>query len=332
MPNDTYGGLYINKELVKGSWYGVCSGPKPQVFTGNINNTGDLENIRNKSLYISSASSSNGTFPEGTYGHNFAVLTIRYGEGNGLYIQKAVDLSVNPVLEYERAWNNNDWTTWIRVTSFGDASQAAATAQSTADDAKRRTEYLYKITGYSDGTTSANPTIDSRIRTNRDNIDTINKTLGSTPSGQTINGRINSINGQVGSLQTNVSDLQTKAGKLLNQSDTQRLINIHMGCSVIDVPSGDSSLFPYWNNETLSRNWASDRGCTSENSVMFASTGYVFSGEKQGTGHGAHIEGMQFSNRTGCWYITFDSSTIPPERIYGLYVNWILFVNNGNWN
>lgn len=322
MPNDTYDGLYIHKELVKGSWYGICSGPKPQVFTGNINNTGDLENIRNKSLYISSASSSNGTFPEGTYGHNFAVLTIRYGEGNGLYIQKAVDLSVNPILEYERAWNNN-WTAWARVTSFGDASQAAATAQATADNAKKRTEYLYKITGYSDGTTSANPTLNTRIKTNSDNIDTINRTLGSTPSGQTINGRINSINGQVG-------DLQSKAGKLLNQNGNT-IINVWRGTSVIDVPSGnDSVLFPEWNNQGANINWANALGCTSENSTMFASTGYVVPGEKPGTGHGVHVEGMQFSSSLG-WVITFDGSTVPQGGIQGLYVNWILFVSGGPW-
>lgn len=321
MPNDTYGGLYINKELVKGSWYGICSGPKPQVFTGNINNTGDLENIRNKSLYISSASSSNGTFPEGTYGHNFAVLTIRYGEGNGLYIQKAVDLSVNPVIEYERAWNN-DWTKWIRVTSFGDASQAAATAQSTADDARRRTEYLYKITGYSDGTTSANPTISNRIKTNSDNINAINNTLGSTPSGQTINGRINSINGQVG-------DLQSKAGKLLNQNDN-KIINVYQGNAVIDIPgNGNSSPFPYWNNTAANAQWARDHGCTAYNSIML-----IDNTNADGVnGHEIHLEGTQFRGDIG-WILTYDRSTLTSrtDGVYGLLCTWILFVIGGNWN
>jgi hypothetical protein len=313
MPNDTYGGLYINKELVKGSWYGVCSGPKPQVFTGNINNTGDLENIRNKSLYISSASSSNGTFPDGTYGHNFAVLTIRYGEGNGLYIQKAVDLSVNPILEYERAWNNN-WTAWARVTSFGDASQAAATAQSTADSAKKRTEYLYKITGYSDGTTSANPTLNSRIKTNSDNIDTINRILGSTPNGQTINGRIDSL--LTGSANDRVA--RDHSNKLVNGDVRQGQlagIKIYTNQNGFSINPGDTSV------RVLDEGNMSSWGFNGSNSVFLVSNA-------NGDLNGAHVVGGTFvppisgQNRGG-WYAVFNGS-----NNVGILLNWTLIVFN----
>ena len=305
MPNDTYGGLYINKELVKGSWYGVCSGPKPQVFTGNINKTENLENIRNKSLYISSASSSNGTFPEGTYGHNFAVLTIRYGEGNGLYIQKAVDLSVNPVLEYERAWNNNDWTIWTRVTSFGDASQAAATAQSTADDAKRRTEYLYKITGYSDGTPSANPTLNTRIKTNSDNIDTINRTLGSTPSGQTINGRIDSLS--TGS--ANDRAARDHSTKVVNSGNSNTGIKFYAHSDIYVVHNSNSV-------QVIPQATCDAWGCNGSNSVLTCSNA-------DGSNHEVHIEGGTYVPGSG-WFALFDRTLIE----WGVNISWVLAVFN----
>lgn len=304
MPNDTYDGLYINKELVKGSWYGICSGPKPQVFTGNINSTSNLENIRNKSLYISSASSSNGTFPEGTYGHNFAVLTIRYGEGNGLYIQKAVDLSVNPVLEYERAWNNN-WTTWIRVTSFGDASEAAATAQSTADDARRRTEYLYKITGYSDGTTSANPTINTRIKTNSDNINAINNTLGSTPSGQTINGRIDSLS--TGSANDRVA--RDHSTKVINSGNPSTGIKFYAHSDIYVVHNSNSV-------QVIPQATCDAWGCNGSNSVLTCSNA-------NGADHEVHIEGGTYVPGSG-WFALFDRTLIE----WGVNISWVLVVFN----
>lgn len=305
MPNDTYDGLYIHKELVKGSWYGICSGPKPQVFTGNINNTGDLENIRNKSLYISSASSSNGTFPEGTYGHNFAILTIRYGEGTGLYIQKAVDLSVNPVLEYERAWNNNKWTTWARVTSFGDASQAAATAQATADNAKIRTDYLYKITGYKDGTTSANPTIDNRIRTNSNNIDTINRTLGSTPSGQTINGRIDSLlNGSA-----NDRVARDHSTKVINSGNSNTGIKFYAHSDIYVVHNSNSV-------QVIPQATCDAWGCNGTNSVLTCSNA-------NGANHEVHIEGGTYVPGSG-WFALFDRTLIE----WGVNISWVLVVFN----
>ena len=314
MPNDTYGGLYINKELVKGKWYGVCSGPKPQVFTGNINNAGDLENIRNKSLYISSASSSNGIFPEGTYGHNFAVLTIRYGEGNGLYIQKAVDLSINPVLEYERVWNNNKWTTWARVTSFGDASQAAATAQATADDAKRRTDYLYKITGYKDGTTSANPTIDNRIRTNSNNIDTINRTLGSTPSGQTINGRIDSINGQINNLSSGSANdrvARDHTNKIINndvRAGQLPGIKVYANTNVYDAINQSAV-------QVITQDTCNNWGANFQNSMFFVSNG-------DAADHPVHVEGGSYLEGGG-WWAVFDRDYSGAVRI-----NWMLVIFN----
>lgn len=314
MPDDKYNGLYIHKELVKGNWYGICSGPKPQVYTGNIDTASNLEDIRNKALYIVSPSSANGTFP--VYGHKSAVLTTRYG--SDVYLQRLFDIDAG--VEWERAKiGSTSWYAWKRVTTEGDAS-ATATA---ADQRSRNNATAINQIDSAIGGRTASPNINSRVSSNTSAIGSLNTDYGNFK---------NSTNLSISALTSKVNDHTTKMGKLLNQSDTQRLINVHMGCSVIDVPSGDSSLFPYWNNEASCRNWARDRGCTSENSVMFASTGYIMPGEKQGSGHGVHVEGMQFSNSSGCWYITFDSSTIPSERIYGLYVNWILFVNNGTWN
>lgn len=318
--SDKYTG-YVDEMLVKGTWWAFNGGPKPRNFTGNIDN--DPESIRNLSLIITGASQSNGHFPNDSYGKKYAVLTIRYGESdNRLYIQKVID--IDSKIEYERYYQETTWGTYARVTSYSDSNQ---TAQKAYDQSLTNAGAIGRINqaiGRNDNQAPGTP-----IYTRLNNVET--NITG--PNG--INSKITSLQNGASNdnyARTLAQDLKTKAGKLLNQSDTSKLINVHMGCSVIDVPSGDSSLFPYWNNEASCRNWASDRGCTSENSVLFASTGYVMPGEKQGSGHGVHIEGMQFSNSTGCWYITFDSSTIPPERIYGLYVNWILFVNNGTWN
>ena len=308
MPDDKYNGLYIHKELVKGNWYGISSGPKPQTFTGNIDD--DPESLRNKALVINSPSENNGKFPTSAYGHECAILTTRYGEG--VYLQNLFDTQDN--IEYDRVclnWTSkSSWRDWQRVTTEGDSSDVANKAWNKAVD-------------------------------NENKIKTINNNLGNTPTGTTINGRIDSTNSTFNSFLNNdytpfkkttnssITDLTTKAGKLLNQADN-KFINVYQGNAVIDIPgSGNSSLFPYWNNQSANAQWARDHGCTAYNSVM-----YIANTNADGVnGHEIHLEGTQFRGNLG-WILTYDRSTLTSrtDGVYGLLCTWILFVIGGNWN
>lgn len=307
MPDDKYNGLYIHKELVKGNWYGICSGPKPQVFTGNIDD--DPESLRNKSIVVASPSDANGHFPTSAYGHQCAVLTTRYGDD--VYLQNLFDTQAN--IEYDRVCinyvNRNSWREWQRVTTVEDASGLANKAWNKAVD-------------------------------NENEIKTINKNLGKTPANTTVNGRIDSTNSTLSSFinnnytpftrttESSINDLKTKAGKLLNQNDN-KIINVYQGNAVIDIPgSGDSSPFPYWNNPTANAQWARDHGCTAYNSIML-----IDNTNADGVnGHEIHLEGTQFRSDLG-WILTYDRSTLTSrtDGVYGLLCTWILFVIGGNW-
>lgn len=307
MPDDKYNDLYIHKELVKGNWYGICSGPKPQVYTGNIDTASNLEDIRNKALYIVSPSSENGTFP--VYGHKSTVLTTRYG--GDVYLQRLFDIDAG--VEWERAKiGSASWYEWKRVTTEGDAS-ATATA---ADQRSRNNSTAIDQLDRAIGGRTASPNINSRVSSNTSAIGSINTTLGTVRT--TANNAAN-----------NAAKALGYSGKILNNADN-KIINVYQGSSVIDIPgSGDSSPFPYWNNTAANAQWARDHGCTAYNSIM-----YIANTNADGqNGHEIHLEGTQFRSDVG-WILTYDRSTLTSrtDGVYGLLCTWILFVIGGNWN
>ena len=307
MPDDKYNGLYIHKELVKGNWYGICSGPKPQVYTGNIDTASNLEDIRNKALYIVSPSSENGTFP--VYGHKSAVLTTRYG--SDVYLQRLFDIDAG--VEWERAKiGSTSWYAWKRVTTEGDAS-ATATA---ADQRSRNNSTAIDQLDRAIGGRTASPNINSRVSSNASAIGSINTTLGTVRT--TANNAAN-----------NAAKALGYSGKLKNLADN-KIINVYQGNATIDIPgSSNASPFPYWNNPTANAQWARDHGCTAYNSVM-----YIANTNADGQlGHEIHLEGTQFRGDLG-WILTYDRSTLTSrtDGVYGLLCTWILFVIGGNWN
>lgn len=310
MPDDKYNGLYIHKELVKGNWYGICSGPKPQVYTGNIDTASNLEDIRNKALYIVSPSSENGTFP--VYGHKSAVLTTRYGEApNDVYLQRLFDIDAG--VEWERAKiGSTSWYVWKRVTTEGDASSLARDADTRSRNNSTAIDQLDRAIG---GRT-ANPNINTRVSSNTSAINSLNTSLGTVRT--TANNAANNAVKALG-----------YSGKLKNLADN-KIINVYQGSSVIDIPgSSNASPFPYWNNPTANAQWARDYGCTAYNSIMLIDN----TNADGQNGHEIHLEGTQFRSDLG-WILTYDRSTLTSrtDGVYGLLCTWILFVIGGNWN
>lgn len=296
MPNDKYNGLYIHKELVKGSWYGICSGPKPQVYTGNIDTASNLEDIRNKALYIVSPSSANGTFP--VYGHKSAVLTTRYG--SDVYLQKLFDIDAG--VEWERAKiGSTSWYAWKRVTTEGDASSTASLALTTAQNAAQNITYINTAIGG----ISANPSIDSRVKSNASNINTLTNNLGTT------NTRVNNLfNGSANDsiARRFITNNDVRSGQLPG-------IKFYTNQNGFSINPGDTSVRVL--DEGNMRSW----GFTGSNSVFLVSNA-------NGDLNGAHVEGGTFvppisGQDRGGWYAVFNGS-----NNVGILLNWTLIIFN----
>lgn len=307
MPDDKYNGLYIHKELVKGNWYGICSGPKPQVYTGNIDTatglTNGLEDIRNKALLIVSPNESNGHFPNGTYGHPSLITTIRYGDN--FYLQRLVDTqgdSTTPIIEYIRTkYSNSSWTEWQRVTSFGDASSTANAA-------------------------------DQRSRNNSSAIDQLDRAIGGRTASPNINSRVSSNTSAINSINTTLSTVRTTANNAANNAvkaldHSNKLVNgdvrsgqlagikIYTNQNGFSINPGDTSVRVL--NESNMSSW----GFNGSNSVFLVSNA-------NGDLNGAHVEGGTFvppisgQNRGG-WYAVFNGANNTD-----ILLNWTLIVFN----
>lgn len=299
MPDDKYNGLYIHKELVKGKWYGICSGPKPQVYTGNIDTASNLEDIRNKALYIVSPSSENGTFP--VYGHKSTVLTTRYGDNtNAVYLQRLFDIDAG--VEWERAKiGSASWYKWKRVTTEGDASSTANAA-------------------------------DQRSRNNSTAIEQLDKAIGGRTASPNINSRVSSNTSSINSMRTELNKVTVTANNAANNAvkaldHTNKLVNgdvrsgqlagikIYTNQNGFSINPGDTSV------RVLDEGNMSSWGFNGSNSVFLVSNA-------NGDLNGAHVEGGTFvppisgQNRGG-WYAVFNGS-----NNVGILLNWTLIVFN----
>lgn len=307
MPDDTYNGLYIHKELVKGNWYGISSGPKPQTFTGNIDD--DPESLRNKALVINSPSENNGKFPTSAYGHECAVLTTRYGEG--VYLQNLFDTQDN--IEYDRVclnWTSkSSWRDWQRVTTEGDSSSTAAAA----DTRSINNETAINQINSAIGGRTANPSINSRVSSNTSSISSLNTDYNKFK---------NTTNSSITNLTNNIGTTKNL--------ENNKSIKIYQGCHVINIPAsfGNAAKFPFWNaSEAENYQWALDHGCRMNGSGQFNAVMTVVNANADGQlGHEIHIEGMQFRVGTG-FILVYDSSTkTTSQDVMGLTVSWLLHV------
>lgn len=296
MPDDKYNGLYIHRELVKGNWYGICSGPKPQVYTGNIDTASNLEDIRNKALYIVSPSSENGTFP--VYGHKSAILTTRYG--SDVYLQRLFDIDAG--VEWERAKiGSTSWYAWKRVTTEGDASSTA----NAADQRSRNNSTAINQIDSAIGGRTANPNINKRVLSNASAIDSINTTLGTVKT--TANNAAN-----------NAAKALDHSNKLVNgdvRSGQLAGIKVYTNQNGFSINPGDTSV------RVLGESNMSSWGFNGSNSVFLVSNA-------NGDLNGAHVEGGTFippisgQNRGG-WYAVFNGSNNTD-----ILLNWTLIVFN----
>lgn len=287
MPDDKYNGLYIHKELVKGNWYGICSGPKPQVYTGNIDTASNLEDIRNKALYIVSPSSANGTFP--VYGHKSAVLTTRYG--NDVYLQRLFDIDAG--VEWERAKiGSTSWYEWKRVTTEGDASSLARDA-------------------------------DNRSRSNLTAINQIDSAIGGRTASPNINSRVSSNTSAINSIRTDLNTVKLTANSAVNTALTaldhsNKIVNN-------DVRSGqlpgikfyaNTNVFTVTNQssvQVIAQDVCNNWGANFQNSMFFVSNG-------DAADHPVHVEGGSYLDGNG-WWAVFDRDFSGAVRI-----NWMLVV------
>lgn len=296
MPDDKYNGLYIHRELVKGSWYGICSGPKPQVYTGNIDTASNLEDIRNKALYIVSPSSENGTFP--VYGHKSAILTTRYG--SDVYLQRLFDIDAG--VEWERAKiGSTSWYAWKRVTTEGDASSTANAA-------------------------------DQRSRNNSSAIDQLDRAIGGRTASPNINSRVSSNTSAINSMGTELNKVTVTANNAANNAvkaldHSNKLVNgdvrpgqlagikVYTNQNGFSINPGDTSV------RVLNEGNMSSWGFNGSNSVFLVSNA-------NGDLNGAHVEGGTFipptsgQNRGG-WYAVFNGANNTD-----ILLNWTLIVFN----
>jgi hypothetical protein len=114
---------------IKGQYYRLAADPKPVVFTGNIDDISNEDDLLRKAMKVTRNQVS-GTLPSDT-SNDFLIRTLKYG--NDTYLQTA--FSSPNGYEYKRIYSGG-WTDWIAVDSEIDAAfDSAASAASVAASA-----------------------------------------------------------------------------------------------------------------------------------------------------------------------------------------------------
>ena len=164
---------YTSMQYIKGQYWRFAAGPKPVVFTGNIDTISDDLLIR--AMFVTKGQAS-GTFP-GDFANNFLIRTIKYG--NDTYLQSAYVVQEGyDCYEYRRIYSNGEWTEWIGIDSKIDAVDGKANDAKEAADAAQAS-----ISG-----------ISSTLSTVNSNITGINNSLGNLASSvSTISSRLTTV-------------------------------------------------------------------------------------------------------------------------------------------
>lgn len=136
MPSEIVG--YASRAYVKGQYYRYAGAPKPDSFTGNIDEVG--EDLLVKAMYVTRSQAA-GTFPDDTI-NDYLIETVKYGNSSYLQIAYAIQQGYD-CYEYKRIYSGA-WTEWVGVDSniataarlatgaANVASQAAESASSTS--------------------------------------------------------------------------------------------------------------------------------------------------------------------------------------------------------
>lgn len=187
---------YSSIMYIKGQYYRLAADPKPVVFTGNIDDISNEDDLLRKAMKITRNQVS-GTLPSDT-SNDFLIRTLKYG--NDTYLQMA--FSSPNGYEYKRIYSG-EWTDWIAVdseidsakTSAASAANAAASAGSAVDSLSGKVSKLSEtvdtlknqtVQGLINSVNSLSTTVQNK--TNMNNVSssyTINKTSGKWTLGET---------------------------------------------------------------------------------------------------------------------------------------------------
>lgn len=116
---------YSSIMYIKGQYYRIAADPKPVVFTGNIDDISNEDDLLRKAMKVTRNQVS-GTLPSDT-SNDFLIRTLKYG--NDTYLQMA--FSSPNGYEYKRIYSG-EWTDWIAVDNEIDAAKNLATSAATA--------------------------------------------------------------------------------------------------------------------------------------------------------------------------------------------------------
>lgn len=128
MPSEIVG--YATRAYVKGQYYRYAGAPKPDSFTGNIDDVN--EDLLVKAMYVTRSQAS-GTFPDDTI-NAYLIETVKYGNSSYLQIAYVIQQGYD-CYEYKRIYSGG-WTEWVGVdSSIANAARLANSAASAASSA-----------------------------------------------------------------------------------------------------------------------------------------------------------------------------------------------------
>lgn len=116
---------YSSIMYIKGQYYRLAADPKPVVFTGNIDDISNEDDLLRKAMKITRNYVS-GTLPSDS-SNDFLIRTLKYGDDT--YLQTA--FSSPNGYEYKRIYSG-EWTDWIAVDSEIDAAKNSASSAASA--------------------------------------------------------------------------------------------------------------------------------------------------------------------------------------------------------
>lgn len=187
---------YSSIMYIKGQYYRLAADPKPVVFTGNIDDISNEDDILRKAMKITRNQVS-GILPSDS-SNDFLIRTLKYG--NDTYLQTA--FSSPNGYEYKRIYSG-EWTNWVAVdseinaakNSAASAASAAASAGSAVDDLSKTVSKLSEtvntlknqtVQGLINNVSSLSTTVQNKTTMNNVSGNyTISKTSGKWTLGET---------------------------------------------------------------------------------------------------------------------------------------------------
>ena len=167
MPSEIVG--YASRAYVKGQYYRYAGAPKPDSFTGNIDEVG--EELLVKAMYVT-RSQANGTFPSDII-NDYLIETVKYGNSSYLQIAYAVQQGYD-CYEFKRVYSGG-WTEWVGVDSS--IANAARLATSAANTASSVSQSLSEVSGQVSTLKNTVNTLKQDMTTVSNSINTINSSI-----------------------------------------------------------------------------------------------------------------------------------------------------------